>query len=381
MLQFTTNIAKMNNTSQIWENATSIPDHHKTDEQLIFSLITVEMYTSFTWIINTVVMPTLCGVSIIGNVLGLGLLWKLKRDNIVSIYTYLCALTLTDILYLFLGLVRQIPYFLKYVDEQLANYVGVHTRVVVVFLDQVLFHTSTAIIVVMSIERFIALVRPLKVKNTHFAKHPYKIILLLYILNTISATPLVVLIESVAVVNENNITEYYVRSRSLYAIKIVLIWQTIVDFLVPVIILLCTNTGIAIAYSRIIKIRQTTLTMDSDSVGSQQKKVTFTVFCITTLFLFLSIPDMIIKIVAFVDTEYSWEGNFKHVYWFFQELTNLMSYINAGNDFVVYVLVSDRCRKLFKEMYCGCCFLKSAREETNNTFSNVHSISGDTINS
>lgn len=121
--------------------------------------------------------------------------------------------------------------------------------------------------------------------------------------------------------------------------------------------------------------------METDNIGSQQKKVTLTVFCITTMFLLLSIPEMIIKILAFVNTNYNWEGRYKHVFWFFIEVINVMTYIKAGNDFVIYMLVSDRCRKLFKKMYCNCCGERTSMAQSDCTFSNVKITPGDTSSS
>ena len=186
---------------------------------------------------NNVVTPILCVIGIIGNALGLGLLLNLKKENNVSIYIYLCALSLTDTLYLVVGVLCRIPYFLKFYDEGLANNVDRHAMVISIFMDQFLIHSSTAITVVMSIERLIAVVRPFKVKDSYFSQHPYKIVIFCIILHIISATPLAVYFEPSPFVNENNITEYAFRSRNANAAKVIIIEQTIFDFLVPVVIL------------------------------------------------------------------------------------------------------------------------------------------------
>ena len=145
----------MNNTTHTLTDVTDL-HVHGNNGQIIFPLLTNEMYESFTFMSNNVVTPTLCVIGIIGNALGLGLLFNLKKENNVSIYTYLCALTLTDMLYLVVGVSRRIPYFLKCYDEGLANNVDRHTMVISIFMDQFLMQSSTAITVVMSIERLIA---------------------------------------------------------------------------------------------------------------------------------------------------------------------------------------------------------------------------------
>ena len=64
------------------------------------SFITKEAYGSFAFYSHIIVTPALCIFGIIFNGFGLGVIWPHVKHWKMSIYTYLCALTLSDMIYL-----------------------------------------------------------------------------------------------------------------------------------------------------------------------------------------------------------------------------------------------------------------------------------------
>ena len=45
-------------------------------------------------------------------------------------------------------------------------------------------------------------------------------------------------------------------------------------------------------------------------------------------------------------------GKYRLVFWFVVDLGKCLAYVNAANDFIVFYLVSNNYRWVFKEMYC-----------------------------
>lgn len=307
--------------------------------------------------INIIVTPIVCFLGLVGNVLGVGVLWTDSRRQKLSVYEYLCALTICDALYLFFGLLRSIPHVVQIHDTYRANYIEEHMKIYTIYIDIILTYTSTHLVIVMAVERFIALVKPFKVKDLLFTKYPRLTILSILALNMVIFLPFPISFEVSSFKNNDNATEYFLRfkPRLQDVMNQYMFVQTILYNYIPATIFLIVNIGIPVAYARVIRNRKTDLQMCS-SHNSRQMKITLMVLCITTMYLLFSLTDLFVKTLGFVDNAYSIGGQFDIVFWFFTDFTNLFMYLNAANDFIIYILVSNHYRKIFSSMYCRCSF-------------------------
>lgn len=359
----------MNNTNTSYANHSSGMPAGEEDGPLF--TLSKEAYENFGFISKLFVRPIICVLGLIGNLLGFGVLWKDTKQQKLSIYLYLCSLTSFDTAYLFVGLVRAIPQFIALYNDKEANYIEEHMKLGSIYVDMVLSHTTVAIIIVMSIERLMALVRPFTVKHAWIAKYPRRIIVLCFLFNIFFLLPYPIFFE-VDYYDASNTTVYFLKfkeSATEFMDKFMLL-QTIVDFIIPECVLLFTNTAIAVMYSRTMRHRETTLNMMSQGLMNKQTKITAAVFLITFMYFLLSLPNLFIKLMAFVDPEYSFNGKYKLVFWLFIDISNLFTYINAANDFVIYILVSNHYRRVFLRMYCKsrCCGGTRQQEDDNMGF-------------
>ena len=320
------------------------------------SFLTFDTYERFAFICNTIVTPILCIFGIVFNGLGLGVIWPDIKEQKMSIYIYLCALTLSDMIYLALGLIREIPAVMKYLKAENSDLFEETMKRVVIYIDIVFSHTSTGMILVMSLERTIALVRPLHVKTTWFAKYPIRIVIICFVFNIIFLLPFAIYLEVTSYTTGNS-TEYYLRFNPNVEtqMKYYMIAQTIVDYFIPTACLLITTTIIPIKYYTFSKERRINLSISSGNIANRQMKITTTVFAITFMYFLLSVPNISVKILGLVDEEYSFDGKHKLVFWFAIDLSNLFFIINAANDCVIYILVSEYYRNIFRMKYCKCC--------------------------
>lgn len=364
------------NTTVFEDNAMVTTDDFLTEDDPS-SFLTPESYERFAFISQIIVTPIICTLGIIFSALGLGVIWPDVKQQRMSIDTYLCALTISDIIYLAIGLVRTIPTILKNLHVENSGFVEEHMKRWMIYFDMVFSHTSLAMILVMSFERMMALVRPLQVRRTWFAKYPLRIVGSCVLINVVFLLPFIVYME-VGSRSSNNETIYFVQFKPAVKADMdrYMIAQTIIDYIIPAICLLIMNITIPIKYYKVAKLRKTTFNETTGSFTSRQMKITSTVLAVTVMYFLLSLPNLTVKILGFVDTDYSFDGKHKLVFWFAIDLSNLITYINAANDCVIYILVSDYYRSVFKKKYCKCCQPETNYCEDNpDTYSKMYSNS------
>ena len=226
-----------------------------------------------------------------------------------------------------IGVIRTIPTILKNLGVENAGFVEEYMKRWSIYFDMVFSHISLALILVMSFERMLALVQPFKVKRTWFAKFPLGIIFCVFLfVNIIFLLPFIIYLE-VALFTAINKMVYFIQFNP--AVKEDLnryhIAQTVVDYFIPAVCLPVTNITIPIKYYRVTQSRKTTFNETSRSFASRQMKVTSTVFAVTFMYFLLSVPNLTIKILGFVDTDYSFDGKQKLVFWFAIDLSNLFT--------------------------------------------------------
>lgn len=325
------------------------------DDEQPFFYISEEDYEKSAFITNIVVTPIICSLGLIGNALGVGVLWRDSRQEKLTIYVYMCSLTFIDCIYLFFGCLRSVPNLIKIQDKYLANVIDEHMKLGSIYIDMVFTYSATTVILVMAVERLMALTRPFTVKHSWLTKYPKRIIGFCLITNAIFFIPYPVNFEVASFENEENRTEYYVQYKpeSIEFMNKYTYAHTVIHNYIPGCVILVVNIAIIFAFAKVLKDRNNLQT----NIGQnrQQAKLTLTIFCITVAFFLFNLPDLFVKSLAFFDERYSLYGKYRLSFWLFMDLTNLFTYLNAANDFVIYILVSDHYRRIFKRMYCGCC--------------------------
>lgn len=333
------------------ETGNSTADSAEVDSNKLFS-ITEEGYKQFAFVSNICLTPVVCGLGLAGNALGFGVLRREQKK--LSVYVYMCALTFFDGLYLLVGLLRCIPRFIELHDKYLGNRIESYEQLGSIYVDMILSHTSTALILLMSVERLMALVRPFTVKQMWIAKYPHRLIVVCFFVNVIFLLPFPINFEVKSFVNGENMTEYYLQFKedSEEFMDKYMAVQTTVDYYLPGLTILIINVAIPVAYYCTLRQQSTRLT---SAIGNQQTKITLTVLCITIMYFLLSLPNLFIKTLAFFDEGYSFEGKYKLTFWLFIDISNLFANLNAANDFIIYIIVSAHYRKIFVAMYCRMC--------------------------
>ena len=320
-------------------------------ESVYFPAIPQKDVKLFSYITRTFINPCLGIIGFVGNILGVGVLWRQARQHKLSIFWYLCALTIFDILFLALAMVDAIPRVVGAFDKELSKYLIPHFRTGLTFFDNTLLHTARYIVVIMSCDRLISVARPLHVKDSCLSRHPLRIVIGCLIFNLIVASPLAIF-STVKTIDKNNVTEYVFTFRNLETfVKHWWVAEAIVHSFIPMVLLVPLNIAIPLKFYRATRqMRQ------YRSEGShQQGKVTATVIAITLMYIILSIPMIVMKLLQYINPEFNVQGKHRLYFWFMHDMIKCLAYINAAADFVMYFLVSNNYRVVFNSMYCRVC--------------------------
>ena len=328
-------------------------------ESVYFPAIPEKDVKAFSYITRSFINPCLGIIGFIGNIMGVGVLWRQARQHKLSIFWYLCALTIFDILFLALAMVDAIPRLVGAFDKELSKYLIPHFRTGLTFIDNALLHTARYIVVIMSCDRLIAVARPLHVKDSCLSRHPLRVVIGCLIFNLIVASPLAIF-STVKTIQKNNATEYVFTFRNLETfVKHWWVAEAIIHSFIPMLLLVPLNIAIPLKFYRATRrMRQ------YRSEGSyQQGKVTATVIAITLMYIILSIPMMVMKLLQYINPEFNVQGKHRLYFWFMHDVIKCLAYINAAADFVMYFLVSNNYRVVFKSMYCRVCSKRQTNDK------------------
>ena len=309
----------------------------------------------FSEVTKGIVSPLLSLIGFIGNSLGVGVLWRQGKQQELSIFWYLGALTLFDMIFLLSGIINSTHSFVKPFDPDLSKYLVASMRLGLTYTDNIVLHSSRMMVLVMSCERLLSVVRPLHVKDTWFAKYPIRIILVTLLFNMAFSLPLLIN-GKVATFTVNNATDYVFTFRN-YDNFMTQYWvvEATVHSFIPMIFLIAINIAIPIAFYKVSVKHRSALNTSSNNAVTQQKKITATVMVITIMNILLSLPIIGLKLLQFVEPNFNMHGSHRLVFWFIADITKFLAYVNAGNDFIIYFIVSNNYRQLFRAMYCSFC--------------------------
>lgn len=322
-------------------------------------VITPEFYKQFGIAINIVLTPLVCIPGLVGNIIGLIVLGKDPNKKKLTIYTYLLSLMAFDIVYLILGLLvtatEAVRFFDYYEGNRISETFGIYRG----YIDMVLNHISTILLIFMSVERLMALVCPFTVKHSWLARYPRVIIFTSATLFAVYVTPFLFSLRLFEYTNSENRTEIGVRLKPEYFqfFERFMIIETIVLHYIAPSVVLVINIMTAVAYKRFLKQRSSAL---KTKQAEDQKKITVLVLCVAAIFVVLSLPNLFIKTLMFIDSDYSFYGKFKMTFFFFIFIGDILTRINAAVDFFVYIFISSRYRAVISSMVrkCSCKIVK-----------------------
>ena len=325
---------------------------------LIFEhgIMSKEEFDFANFIIYQILMPIVCVTGIVGNIISVIVINKTKKQPAFS--KYLITLTITDILLLISGLARFSCSVAATKASNLASQIQAYCIFIVGHgIGYTTMNMSSSMIVVMSIERLVAVAFPFQMKRFIFDKHPKYTISVVLIIQLILSLPSVIWIEIVegTSYNQTNTTIYYVNYRDwaldLQFRKYFSVFLIVFNMILPVVAVTLSNIVILITLKR----RKNTIASNSRSTSdrsAEERRVTVTLVTISIFYLVSVLPTLAIYIM------YVALPNFlairRREYYLLttlQDVNVLIVCLNGAIDFSIYIMTSSQFRNTFKKYY------------------------------
>lgn len=336
---------------------TSYPETH------MFA-VSEEFYDIFSVVVNFSFSPIICVFGLIGNITGLNVLLKDPTQKKLTIYTYMFSLMAFDIVFLVVGLVLFAIDVIGLFDVTLYKTIKDRTTYLTMkgYTLIVLKHIAAVLLIIMSVERLLSLTHPFTIKSFCLARFPRAIVAVVSVVSCVYIIPFFLGRETVFLKTEFNetISMRTVNAKYFPIFFVYTFIETIILHYVCPLLLLVLNILIVVQYTRHMIQRKT---LQTNRVPTKsQVKITTVVLCVAGLYILLSLPNMFLQTLILVDEDYAFYGSQKFTFYLFVELGDLFARINASADFFIYILVSNRYRRVFKTLFCTCGFRGFQRE-------------------
>ena len=184
-------------------NYTAITDNTERGPFIFFS---GDFIRTFDIIINAIITPFVCVIGIVLNSVGLSLLRRDSNTNSQSFQFHMLCLLFVQTATLLLGLLRSVPVIIETYDYYLGHNIQTHWQPWVVYLDKLLNHMSTFILLAMSIERLCLLVKPFTFKEYLLTRRPKTTVFIASCVSAVYLIPFAVCLQVKSFFNTNNVT-------------------------------------------------------------------------------------------------------------------------------------------------------------------------------
>ena len=315
-------------------------------------LVSYTVYQYYNTVIRFYVLPTICGIGLVGNVLSVLVLYRTAQQLKQSIYIYMWVLTAVDASFILFSLIRTILIVLSETDPSY-TFIKAWSFPTYLFLEESLGSISQLILLFMSVERLLAVWKPLLVKETLIARKPLMFIIVGSIVLVVLAIPTSISLDVAERVNRNNQTIYLnvVRPSWVKFIDVYVPLRSLLSLYMPFVLILVLNIAIPVQFYRTVK-RNREMVATKNAINNQRRLIA-TVSFICFMYTILTIPHIASKILWVVDTRISPHGTETNLYFLLYIIIVLLKNINMAVDFVIYILMSKLYRQRFLDMFCS----------------------------
>lgn len=306
-----------------------------------------EMYKS---VVGNFVSPMICVFGLIGNSFGLLALRREMQNQAQSTFQYMFALITFDIVLLLSGIVDGIFSLIDTFDNNSINGVLKYFDSVKMTIYFVNFHSSSALLITMAIERLNATVRPFKCKESCLFKYPKRIIFIIFASYLILNAPFAASFatrENVMNGTVNYDLKVYPSPGNNLSIFARIEASICTSYSIVLVII---NAAIAVNYLLIQRRRLVNLRSMS-SRRNHTMKITVLVCWISIMYIVNLSPRFIHHMLTLIDNDFTPTGAKSYTHNFFVFNWNICARINAANDFLIYFMLFKRYRKAFCNLF------------------------------
>ena len=329
------------------------------------------------------VVPVISLIGVTGNVFGIWFVIheKLKRP----FHLYLFALLMVDLIFLLMSVVRNTLIIIERHDSHLADRLSCYYSHKLRMIQSTLYNTCAYLITLMSFERLVNIIFPMRVKLFSLRRYTVLIIIIACFGNALSLAPGIMNSESHVFTDTlTNITKCktvesawaktYPKFRKYYMTAMLVIARFLPSLTVTV-----TSVILAFYLAR-QRSQRSALFARKANTGRQyeQFKTTMTLFILSACLVISLVPSALASILKnYYPNTFGKKGSEYYTQMFLRDFAYLLRVMSAANDFFVYVLLSRSSRKKFKKSF-QISFIHSGKDDfqTNRQASRTEQSSG-----
>lgn len=315
------------------------------------NIMTQKMSDDITSFLGIYVFPVLTILGIVGNGMSIIVLMQKKmRDSTTSIV--LAGLAFSDMMFLIFNAIRKSTAIVERYDQTAADTFNATTFYYLFYLKTAFSRVSTMLVVVISTERFIAVLFPFKVKMLVTRTRMTLVVAMAYVLTLGSLAALPFQYTYTYIRGKAYISQTAFALKNVDSLKIYNEYFLPIVFRhIPVVIVLILNTAIVVSLRRSNQFRHST---KDDKRKDEQSKITRTLLTVALVFLVCLLPGDALLVCSLVVEGFQFFGLYHNLFLALSDICLLFEMINACLNFVIYMVMNKRFYDRAAVLFCGC---------------------------
>lgn len=324
--------------------------------------------------IQRVFVPLVVGVGLLGNVVTIVVLTRRRMRSSTNVY--LTALAVSDLLYLMFVFTLSFMHYPSIHEPSFQWYW--HYYGFGIWFTDATTYTSIWLTVSFTVERYIAVCHPMRGQLICTESRARKVIVLVYAFCFVTTVTTPLEYEAIEIQDPNdNSTQIFslnfTKMSHNKTYRTVFYWFTTVTFVfIPLILLGIFNSFLihAVHKSQQQRCRMTQVEQ-SDSIQTQENKITITLIAVVILFMVCQIPTAITLIYNLFHQPptNSVEENIGRG---LGNIFNFLVTINASCNFMLYCALSDKYRRTFLLTFLPSCYHPPSPSRHSTVFSSLY---------
>ncbi|KAI8771933.1 thyrotropin-releasing hormone receptor [Biomphalaria glabrata] len=297
-------------------------------------------------IINVFAVPTLCFISFAGNFINLLVLrrYGYKEPNIM----FLTSLVVVEMLLTLLHAIMSFGDILKYIDVAAALRVGTFTAIYFNVPRTMIVSINVCHVTTIAVERVIAVCLPFHASRLFTFSRIKKLLIFIYVFPIVFLSPALFILEHKwiysPVLNTTLIvpveTQFF-KANKVSVSTYMNVPGNVFSTFIPLILIACSLLVLFKLFQR--KLSFSTRTSSKKIKSLKGMKILFSI-CLATILI--STPGIyLLKYCEFTNLT---SGD---LYSLFYDISKLLCQLHAATDFFIYITISSKFLKIFKELF------------------------------
>lgn len=329
------------------------------------------------FVIDCILCPLLTVWGLTGNLMSLAVLLHHNMRGAVNVC--LASLAVADSLFLITTMIRRARSIIAKFDYLAAEWYNAHLFNSMFYLNLVFSRVGTLLTILITLNRFIAVVFPLKAKAWSTRRRMLWTIAGIYVSCALLILPTSLYYEVAEVYDSNlNATKPYLARSSLYTANhdFMLAYSrsflTITFRYIPAVVLLVLNIVIVVTIKRTseLRLKMSEVAPTKSTSGDDPQRITRMLLVISFMFLIALLPGCAILLGSSMDVHFQFMNTYHNLFMMLSGIALLFEVVNSSVNFVVYMALSKSFSATYRKLFCRSC--KSSPEKNLNKTSETY---------